>query len=60
MADAVAYAVKVTDANGNPVTNLTVSPESLRYTTKLYLEEGYDVATEPLTELPEGTELDVE
>lgn len=37
-----------------------VSADSKRYATKLLREEGYTVAEEALTELPEGVELDVE
>lgn len=60
MDEAVAYKLTATDDSGNVVVTQYVAPDSKRYATKLLLEEGYEVAEEALTELPEGVVLDVE
>lgn len=57
--DIVAY--KLTASRDGQVEMVQhVGADSKRYATKLLLEEGYDVAEEALTELPEGVELDVD
>jgi hypothetical protein len=60
MAEAVAYRITATNADGVAVSVQIVSPTSVRYATKILMEEGYAVDTEELAELPEGTVFDVE
>jgi hypothetical protein len=60
MDEAVAYRLTAINADDVVVSVQIVSPESLRYATKLLMEEGYVVNTEDLAELPEGTVLDIE
>lgn len=60
MSELAAYKLTATDSNGDVAVTQYVAPDSKRYAIKLLLEEGYEVAEEALTELPEGVVLDVE
>ena len=55
---ALAYLVEARDASEQIVASVYVKPEDVRYKTKLYLEEGFTVSSAPVSELPEGVELD--
>jgi len=58
MDEPVAYLVEARDASNNVAASVYVKPEDLRYTSKLYMEEGFTVSSTPVSELPEGVELD--
>jgi len=53
----LAYLLEARDADGSVAASVYVKPEDVRYTTKLYMEEGFDVSSTPVSELPEGVEL---
>jgi hypothetical protein len=57
MAEPLAYLLEARDAAGKVAASVYVKPEDARYTTKLYMEEGFDVSSTPVSELPEGVEL---
>lgn len=58
MDEPLAYLVEARDANNNVAASVYVKPEDLRYTSKLYTEEGFTVSSTPVSELPEGVELE--
>jgi len=58
MDEPVAYLVEARDASNNVAASVYVKPEDLRYTSKLYMEEGFTVSSTPVSELPEGVELE--
>jgi hypothetical protein len=53
----LAYLLEARDAAGQLAASVYVKPEDVRYTKKLYMEEGFDVSSTPVSELPEGVEL---
>lgn len=55
---ALAYLVEARDEAGQIAASVYVKPADVRYKTKLYLEEGFTVSSTPVSELPEGVELD--
>ena len=58
MADeSLAYLLEARDTTGEVAASVYVKPEDVRYKTKLYMEEGFDVSSTPVSELPEGVEL---
>jgi hypothetical protein len=58
--DVIAYKLVAVDRNGAVASTQYVSPRARRYAAKLLLEEGWDVAEQPLSEMPDGVGLDVE
>jgi len=57
MAEPLAFLVEAVDEAGKLAASVYVKPEDVRYTKKLYVEEGFTVTSTPVSKLPEGVEL---
>mgnify|MGYP006266774183 CR=1 FL=1 len=57
MAETIAFHILAKDAKGNVVFERYVHPDQARQVARPLQDELFDVTVEPVTELPEGVEL---
>lgn len=56
MAETIAYKITSTDSTGEQIINY-IAPDKAQQFARIMDEEGYNVETEEVTELPDGVEI---